>query len=79
MKGIKLEKPEKCSMCDSTSLTYILQHEHPDTETDKLRKDNVWKCDTCECIHYLDGIRFAFEFLSTVTDIGRSSEACKTW
>ena len=79
MKGLKINKPEKCYRCDSTSLLYIRQYEHVDTDTDKLRKDNVWKCKNCGCIHYADGKHFAFEFESTVSDIGRCSEACKTW
>ena len=46
-----MNKPNKCSRCDSTELTYREQYPIFDPDTEEEEIHNCWICDKCETIH----------------------------
>lgn len=46
-----MNKPNKCSRCDSTELTYKEQYPIFDPDIEEEEIHNCWICDSCETIH----------------------------
>ena len=46
-----MTKPDKCSKCNNTELTYKKQHTIFDPDTEEEQIHDCWICDECETIH----------------------------
>lgn len=57
-----MTKPDKCSKCNNTELTYKKQHTIFDPDTEEEQIHDCWICDECETIFYETDTYNVFQF-----------------
>ena len=52
---------KQCRKCYSLDLTYVVDYEHLDFESEDYVKDSGWLCNECECFHMEDSFEYFIE------------------